>query len=69
MYSHEILDLLKKKKYLIEIKEYIKIIETSPQINNIKYEHHDDTFNIKTDDRYDFKFKVKKGEKYGKEKI
>lgn len=69
MYSHEIERLLKIKQYILSYNDYADIITTSPQINNIKYEPYDDTFNIKTDDRYDFKFKVKKGEKYGKEKI
>ena len=59
MYSHEIKELLEIKKNLLEVEEYLYILKTSPQINHIKYESHNDTFSIKTDDRYDFKFKVK----------
>lgn len=59
MYSHEIERLLKIKQYIISYNEYADILVTSPQINYVKYEQKDDTFNIKTEDRYDFKFKVK----------
>lgn len=37
MYSNEIEQLLKFKNFLLTAKEYIKIIETSPQIDHIKY--------------------------------
>lgn len=60
MYSEEIKQLLEYKKYILNLKEYSKIIDTSPQINFIKYDPYDDTFNVGTDDRYNFKFKLKK---------
>lgn len=59
MYSHEIERLLKIKQYILSYNDYANIITTSPQINNVKYNKDNDTFEIKTDDRYNFKFKVK----------
>lgn len=59
MYSHEIERLLKIRQFIISYNEYCEILMTSPQINHVKYNDKDDTFNIKTDDRYDFKFKIK----------
>ena len=60
MYSQEIEELLKLRNYLISVKEYLRILETSPQINHIKYNPFDDCFDIWTDDRYYFKTKVRK---------
>lgn len=59
MYSHEIERLLKIKQYILSYNDYANIITTSPQINNVKYNKENDTFEIKTDDKYNFKFKVK----------
>lgn len=59
MYSHEIERLLKIKQYILSYNDYANIITTSPQINNVKYNKDNDTFEIKTDDRCNFKFKVK----------
>ena len=59
MYSYEIERLLKIKQYIISCSDYAEILTTSPQINHIKYEQNDDTFEINTDDKYNFKFKVK----------
>lgn len=59
MYSWEIERLLKIKEYVLSYNDYCEILLNSPQINHVKYNDKDDTFNIKTDDRYDFKFKVK----------
>lgn len=59
MYSHEIERLLKIKQYILSYNDYANIITTSPQINNVKYNKDNDTFEIKTDDRYNLKFKVK----------
>lgn len=60
MYSEEIKQLLELKEYILSVEEYSKILYTSPQINFIKYDPYDDTFNVSTDDRYNFKFKIKK---------
>lgn len=59
MYSKEIEELLRYKKFIIDSKEYIKIIDTSPQIDHIKYNPYDDTIDIYTTDDYYFKVKVK----------
>ena len=57
MYSYEIEKLLKLKKYLISIQEYLEIIK-SPQIDHIKYEN--DNFYIWTNDGYAFKLQIRK---------
>lgn len=59
MYSHEIERLLKIKNYLISYSDYSDIITTSSQINHVRYDKDNDTFELNTDDRYTFKFKVK----------
>lgn len=63
MYSWEIQKLMEARNWLLSNEEYFKLFETSPQINHIQYYPDGDYFNIKTDDRYDFKFKVYKKEK------
>ena len=60
MYSKEIEELLKYKNFIINSKEYMKIVETSPQIDHIKYNAFEDTIDIYTTDNYSFKVKVKK---------
>ena len=62
MYSWEIQKLLELKQYLINVKEYLKICETSPQIREVKYDPYNDNFMIDTDDHYKVYFKVKKEE-------
>ena len=54
MYSHEIKELLKIKKNIVSVKEYINIV-SSPQIDHIKYI--DGMFNIWTTegDRFELK--------------
>ena len=56
MYSHEIKELLKLKKNLITVQDYIKILESS-QVNHIKFENEE--FTCRTSDNYVFKFKLK----------
>ena len=56
MYSKEIEELLRYKKYLITVSDYLRIIE-SPQIRNIKY-NDGNYFSIETDDGYSFNFKI-----------
>lgn len=56
MYSHEIENLLKAKQYLINVKDYIKIME-SKQVREIDYLGNNN-FNVKTDDGYNFSFRV-----------
>ena len=60
MYSHEIERLLKIRNYVISTSEYFEILSTSPQITNVKYDTGNDTIQIKTEDSYDFKIKVKR---------
>ena len=55
MYSHEIKELLRIKKNVVNIKEYMSIV-SSPQIDHIKYI--DGMFNIWTTDNYKFELKL-----------
>lgn len=59
MYSYEIKELLKLKKNLITVQDYIKISESS-QVNHIKFENEE--FTCWTSDNYVFKFKIFKFE-------
>ena len=63
MYSHEIEELLRLRNYLLTVKEYFYICDTSPQINRIKYESSSYDYEIWTIDNYYCKFKFKKKEK------
>lgn len=60
MYSWEIQQLLELREFLLSIEDYDKICRTSPQIVRITYHPFDDTFYIKTNDNYEFNFKLKK---------
>lgn len=60
MFSWEIAQLLDLKQWLLEYQEYLNVIQTSPQINYVEYLSNEDCLHITTDDRYDFKFKVKR---------
>ena len=62
MYSWEIQQLLELKKYLLNSKEYLKICSTSPQIIRVSYNPYDDIFYIKTNDGYEWTFKVRREE-------
>lgn len=64
MYSHEIQQLLELKNYLINHIEYLNILNTSPQVNHVKYNPYSDEYEMWTTDNYYFKYKVylKKGE-------
>lgn len=57
MYSHEIEQLLEIKNNLLDIKDYIEIIKTSPQVDHILYKNQN--FHLFTTDDYHFKFKIK----------
>lgn len=58
MYSHEIEQLLKLKNYILSVKEYLNVCNSS-QITHIKYDPFEDVFYISTEDKYNFKFKIK----------
>jgi len=60
VYTFEIDNLLKAKKYLISAREYLQICNTSPQIREVKYDAFQDNFMIETDENYKVYFKVKK---------
>ena len=58
MYSWEIDNIMKQNHYVLSTNTYINICSTAPQINHIRYEAFGDYFEICTDDRYEWKFKV-----------
>lgn len=58
MYSHEIEEYLKIRNYLLTAREYIKILQESPQINHVIYK--DDVITIWTEDRYKFTLRIRK---------
>ena len=58
MYSHEIEEYLKIRNYLLTAREYIKILQESPQINHVIYK--DDNITMFTEDGYKFILKIKK---------
>lgn len=55
MKSYEILNLLKLKKYILTLDEYLEIIK-SKQIRQVYYK--DNKFYMLTDDNYKFAFKI-----------
>ena len=57
MYSYEIENLLKIKHNILTIAEYLEILSTSPQINHVRYDN--GTYEINTEDNYNFKVHVK----------
>ena len=72
MYTWEIEKLLKIKNYILYCDEYVHMIDTSPQIKEVKYNAYDDTFDTWTreDDSTinHFKYRVKKREDYSRVK-
>ena len=64
MYSWEIDSIMKHNDYAIPVNIYIYIyidVCSSPQIIRTHYDAFGDYFEIWTDDRYYWKFQVKKG--------
>lgn len=57
MYSHEILELLRLRNYLISVEEYIRLV-SSNQVKYVKYNPFEDKFYVSTNDNYNFEFRV-----------
>lgn len=70
MYSHEIRDLLAFRNYIIFASEYMKAFNTyiSTQIVLIRYDKDHNNFFAKTNDGYEFHFKVIPDKVYMKNK-
>ena len=62
MYSWELAELLKLRNYVLDVKEYFDICDTSPQITRVTYNPYNDNIKILTSDRYEFNFKIKRKE-------
>lgn len=62
MYSYEIDNILKEHNYNIPTSIYLDImdIERSPQIIEIKYDGWNNNFYVRTNDNYNWNFKVYK---------
>lgn len=60
MYTSEIKQLMEYRNYLLTVKEYLDICNTSPQIKVIHYDAYNDNFYIETEEQYKVYFKVKK---------
>lgn len=58
MYSYEIKDILKKQNYIINSNTYKKILDTSKQINYIKYNPYDGSTYLSTSDGCSWSFKI-----------
>ena len=56
MNTIEIINLLKLKKYILTLDEYLEIIKNE-QVRNVYYK--DDNFHMITDDNYELVFKIK----------
>ena len=63
MYSYEIDSIMKQNDNTISVNTYINICSTSPQIIRTHYEAFGDYFEIYTEDRYYWKFRVVKERK------
>ena len=62
MYSWEIEQLLKLKKYILDVEEYFKICDTSPQIVRVTYNPFENNFRIITNDGFEWIFEVRRDE-------
>lgn len=62
MFSWEIDSVMKQNNYTISADTYINICSTSPQIIRTHYEAFGDYFEIYTEDRYYWKFRIERKE-------
>ena len=60
MYSYEIKAFIEKRNHVLNHEEFLEItdIERNPQIQSMKYNTFDDTYELVTNDGYFFKFMV-----------
>ena len=62
MYSWEIDSVMKQNNYIISADTYIDICSTSSQIIRTHYEAFGDYFEIYTEDRYYWRFRIERKE-------
>lgn len=60
MYSYEIQDILESHTYKINSNTYKEIVNTSQQINYIKYNPYDGSTYLSTSDGYSWTFRIVK---------
>ena len=60
MYSYEIKAYIEERKHVLNREEFLEItdINRNPQIQSMKYNTYDDTYEMVTNDGYFFKFMV-----------
>lgn len=58
MYSWEITNIMQSHNYIIDSNIYIEILETSPQLNHIKYDPYGDCIEMWDTESNYWKFKV-----------
>jgi hypothetical protein len=58
MYDWELRQYLEVRGYKLSTNEYLHVCYTCPQINHVKYDAFSDDFEVWTDDRNYFRFKV-----------
>ena len=62
MYSHEITEYLNKRNYELTPKEFVDVINSSPQVNEVLYRP-ENNFKLKTTDNYNWQIKLKESKK------
>ena len=63
MYSWEIQNLMNYRNYLLYVKEYLEILDTSSQIDRCTYNCFSDDYYIRTNDSYEWNFRLRKEDK------
>lgn len=59
MYSFEIDQAIKSRNYIVDSKVYLHICQSSPQISRVKYDPFQNNFDIWTNDKYHWTFRVR----------
>ncbi len=65
MYSFEITEYLNKRNYTLTPKEFVDVINSSPQIKEVYFKGGDefDRFKMQTDDGFNWNIKINKPKK------
>lgn len=58
MYSYEIKNILEEQRYIINSNTYKEILDTSKQINYIKYNPYNGSTYLSTTDGYSWSFRI-----------
>ena len=58
MYTYELAQFLQERNFCISNREYIRVVQTSKQIDHIKYNPYECNFELWTTDGYNARFTV-----------